>query len=42
MPLKERRNILSNLNCVDEVMLFDDDENGTCIDVPKSKKEISK
>lgn len=39
MPLKERRNVLSNLNCVDEVMLFDDDENGTCIDALKKVKK---
>ena len=31
MPIEERKNILMSLKCVDEVISFDDDENGTCI-----------
>ena len=31
MSIEERKNILMSLKCVDEVISFDDDENGTCI-----------
>ncbi len=31
MPLKERMEILTNINFVDEVMLFNDDDKGSCI-----------
>ncbi|MDC3161534.1 adenylyltransferase/cytidyltransferase family protein [Gammaproteobacteria bacterium] len=31
MPIEERKNILMSLECVDEVISFDDDENGSCI-----------
>tara|TARA_A100001011_G_scaffold386157_1_gene461457 strand:+ start:102 stop:872 length:771 start_codon:yes stop_codon:yes gene_type:complete len=40
MPFKERENILLNLSFVDEVMLFDDDERGSCINaLEKIKKK---
>ena len=31
MPLEERKNILTNIQCVDEVVTFDDDSAGSCI-----------
>ncbi len=31
MPLEERKNILMNIECVDEVVSFKDDEKGSCI-----------
>ena len=31
MPLDERKNILTNIECVDEVITFEDDSAGTCI-----------
>ena len=32
MPIEERKNILMNIKCVDEVILFKDDIQGSCID----------
>ena len=31
MSLEERKNILSNIECVDEVITFSDDDAGSCI-----------
>mgnify|MGYP001159740508 CR=1 FL=1 len=31
MPLEERLNILKNIECVDDVITFEDDEKGSCI-----------
>ena len=31
MPYEERKSILENLKCVDEVVDFEDDEMGSCI-----------
>ncbi len=31
MEFRERKNILENIKCVDEVISFDDDESGSCI-----------
>ena len=41
MSFEERKNILSNIECVDEVLSFDDDNDGTCINaLLKLKKHI--
>ena len=32
MNIEERKNILLNIECVDEVITFDDDDSGSCID----------
>ena len=39
MNLEERRNILINLESVDEVITFKDDKNGSCIDALKKIKD---
>ncbi len=39
MPYEERRNILINIECVDEVMEFEDDDEGSCIDAINKIKE---
>ena len=31
MPIEERKEILMNIECVDEVLIFEDDEYGSCI-----------
>tara|TARA_X000000950_G_scaffold201757_1_gene242904 strand:+ start:4100 stop:4873 length:774 start_codon:yes stop_codon:yes gene_type:complete len=38
MPLEERKNILMNISFVDEVVTFEDDEKGSCIDALKKIK----
>ncbi len=43
MPLEERKNILDNIECIDEVMTFTDDEHGTCINaLEQIKKKFPK
>ena len=32
MNIEERKNILKNIECVDEVITFNDDDSGSCID----------
>ena len=32
MNIEERKNILLNIECVDEVVTFNDDDSGSCID----------
>ena len=32
MNIEERKNILLNIECVDEVIIFNDDDSGSCID----------
>ena len=32
MNIEERKNILLNIECVDEVITFNDDDSGSCID----------
>ena len=39
MSFEERKNILSNIECVDEVLSFDDDNDGTCINALLKIKE---
>ena len=39
MSFEERKNILSNIECVDEVLTFEDDKEGTCINALKKIKE---
>ena len=39
MPIEERKNILMNIECVDEVITFNDDEYGSCIDALEKIKE---
>ena len=38
MNFSERKTILENLSCVDEVMDFEDDELGSCVDALKKIK----
>ena len=39
MPFEERKNILINIECVDEVMGFEDDEEGSCINALNKIKD---
>lgn len=39
MSLEERKNILLNIECVDEVITFEDDNEGTCINALKEIKK---
>lgn len=39
MSMEERKNILSNIECVDEVITFEDDKEGSCINALKKIKE---
>ena len=39
MPIDERKNILINIECVDEVMTFDDDAAGSCINALEKIKQ---
>ncbi len=39
MPLKERKNILMNIKCVDEVITFLDDDKGSCINALEEIKK---
>ena len=39
MSFEERKNILLNIECVDEVFSFDDDNDGTCINALLNIKE---
>ena len=39
MNIEERKNILMNIECVDEVITFNDDEYGSCIDALEKIKE---
>ena len=38
MPYEERKSILENLKCVDEVVDFEDDEMGSCINALEKSK----
>ena len=43
MNIEERKKILSSIECVDEVMTFEDDNTGSCIDaLEKIKKKYPK
>ena len=43
MNIEERKKILSSIECVDEVMTFEDDDTGSCIDaLEKIKKKYPK
>ena len=42
MSFEERKIILENLNCVDEVIGFDDDEQGSCINALVAIKRKSR
>jgi len=39
MPLEERKNILSNIECVDEIITFSDDDVGSCINALEKIKD---
>ena len=39
MSLEERKNILSNIECVDEVLTFSDDDAGSCINALEKIKD---
>tara|TARA_A100001234_G_scaffold133989_1_gene117519 strand:- start:260 stop:1039 length:780 start_codon:yes stop_codon:yes gene_type:complete len=39
MSFEERKNILINIECVDEVITFDDDQSGSCIDALNKIKD---
>ena len=38
MNIEERKNILLNIECVDEVIIFNDDDSGSCIDASEKIK----
>ena len=40
MPFSERKTILENLSCVDQVIDFKDDEIGSCIDALEKIKKL--
>ena len=40
MPFEERKVVLENINCVDKVIGFEDDDLGSCINALKSIKKM--